>query len=149
MDLIGIRVMMEDYELIELLGGNPVHLSKKGYTKLAESLINIVERPGALFAGEKRGREEGESVGDTEMIGSWHYKKTRVAAEPGVRVWWLGSQKDWLTGQGRRAMAGVEQNFQAKLQGLGGRGQEEKEILLVGKIKNSNVIQSRKDVMYK
>jgi hypothetical protein len=74
MDLLGIRVMMEDYELIELLGGNPVHLSKKGYTKLAESLINIVERPGALFAGEKRGREEGESVGDTEMIGSWHYK---------------------------------------------------------------------------
>jgi hypothetical protein len=46
-------------------------------------------------------------------------------------------------------MAGVEQNLQAKLQGLGGRAQEEKEILLVGKIKNSNVIQSRKDVMYK
>ncbi len=68
MDLIGIRVMMEDYKLIELRGGNPVHLSKKGYTKLAESLINIVERPGALFAGEKRGREEGESVGDSEMI---------------------------------------------------------------------------------
>jgi hypothetical protein len=39
MDLIGIRVMMEDYKLIELLGGNPVHLSKKGYTKLAESLL--------------------------------------------------------------------------------------------------------------
>jgi hypothetical protein len=29
-DLIGIRVMMEEDELIGLLGDDPVHMSKKG-----------------------------------------------------------------------------------------------------------------------
>jgi hypothetical protein len=124
MDLIGIRVMMEDYELIELLGGNPVHLSKKGYTKLAESLINIVETPGALFAGEKRGREEGESVGDTEIIGSWHYKKNRsgcrarcpslVAGESERLVDWPGQK-----GYGR---CGTELSSKATRTGRKGPG---------------------------
>ena len=106
-DLLGIRVQMDEDELIGLLGEHPVHMSSEGYNRLAESIISMVERPGALFSGEKREREEAESEAEAEVVGGWHRKKHE----------WLHSQ---VSGTGRWKAGKVQVQGQS---GQGGSGQ--------------------------
>jgi hypothetical protein len=52
---------MEEDEVERILGSDPVHMTEDGFVTLAENLIRTLDNPAALFAGEKRSREE--SVG--------------------------------------------------------------------------------------
>jgi hypothetical protein len=107
-DLLGIHVQMDKDELIGLLGEHPVHMSSEGYNKLAESIISMVERPGALFSGEKREREEAESEAEAEVVCGWHRKNHE----------WLHSQ---VSGTGRWKTGKVQVQGQSG-QGGGGEG---------------------------
>jgi hypothetical protein len=65
-ELLGIRVTMEENDLIQLLGDDPVHMSAGGYQRLTGGIINMAENPRTVFAGEKREREEDEEDGGME-----------------------------------------------------------------------------------
>jgi hypothetical protein len=74
-DLLGTRVSMEENDLIGILGEDQVHMNVGGYGKLAACLMDMVERPGAIFGGDRRGKEEDEVEEEAEVIGGWHRKK--------------------------------------------------------------------------
>ncbi len=71
-ELLGIRVTMEENELVQILGDNPVHLSGTGYQRLAGSLINMAENPRTIFAGEKRMWED---EGEEDGMENYHRKR--------------------------------------------------------------------------
>jgi hypothetical protein len=56
LDLVGIKVPMEEEELEKLLGKDAVHITGEGYLALAASTMKMVESRRTLFAEEKRER---------------------------------------------------------------------------------------------
>ncbi len=72
LEMLGIRAAMDENELIEILGSDPVHMAQKGYQLLADGLVRMVETSSMSFSGGKRGREEDEAE---EGIGNYHRKR--------------------------------------------------------------------------
>jgi hypothetical protein len=68
-EILGIRAEMDENELIQILGSDPVHMAQKGYQLLADGLV---ETTSTVFSGGKRGREEEEAE---EGIGNYHRKR--------------------------------------------------------------------------
>jgi hypothetical protein len=58
--MLGIRAAMDENELIQILGSDPVHMAQKGYQLLADGLVRMVETNSTAFSGgeerERRGR---------------------------------------------------------------------------------------------
>ncbi len=50
-ELLCIRVTMEENDLIQNLGYDLVHMSVGGYQRLTGSLINLAGSPSIIFAG--------------------------------------------------------------------------------------------------
>ncbi len=71
-ELLGIRSAMSEDELIQIVGDHPVHMTPFGYMKLAGSMVSLVEGQRTGFAGDKRGREDGE---EAEGIDNFHRKR--------------------------------------------------------------------------
>ena len=67
-ELLGIRAAMDENELIQILGGDAVHMAPRGYGMLAESFVKMVESQKSAFAGGKRGREEDEEEEDVGIV---------------------------------------------------------------------------------
>ncbi len=73
LDLVGIKVAMEEEELEKLVDKDPVHMAGEGYLALAFNMLKLVESRRTLFVGEKRERTESVE-GDGEEIGGWARK---------------------------------------------------------------------------
>ena len=73
-ELLGIRAAMDENKLIQILGGDAVHMAPRGYRMLAESFVKMVESQKSAFAGGKRGREEDE---DEEEVGIVNFHRRR------------------------------------------------------------------------
>jgi hypothetical protein len=71
-EMLGIRAAMDENELIQILGADPVHMAQKGYQLLSDGLVRMVETASTAFSGGKRGREEEEAE---EGIGNYHRKR--------------------------------------------------------------------------
>jgi hypothetical protein len=71
-EMLGIRAAMDENELIQILGADPVHMAQKGYQLLSDGLVRMVEATSTAFSGGKRGREEDEAE---EGIGNYHRKR--------------------------------------------------------------------------
>jgi hypothetical protein len=71
-EMLGIRATMDENELIQILGSDPVHMAPKGYQMMADGLVRMVETTSTAFSGGKRGREEDEAE---EGIGNYHRKR--------------------------------------------------------------------------
>jgi hypothetical protein len=71
-EMLGIRAAMDENELIQILGSDPVHMAQKGYQLLSEGLVRMVETTSTAFSGGKRGREDEEAE---EGIGNYHRKR--------------------------------------------------------------------------
>ena len=72
LDLLGISHQTEEDEVASLLGDSPVHMTRAGYALMAEKLTEMVEKKGAVFAGDKRRRDD--SVTEEAVV-----EDTRVA----------------------------------------------------------------------
>jgi hypothetical protein len=73
LDLVGIKVAMEEEELEKLVGKDPVYMAGEGYLALGVNIHKLVESRRTLFVGEKRERTESVE-GDGEEIGGWARK---------------------------------------------------------------------------
>jgi hypothetical protein len=73
LDLVGIKVAMEEEELEKLVGKDPVHMAGEGYLALAVNTLKLMESRRTLFVGEKRERTESVE-GEGEEIGGWARK---------------------------------------------------------------------------
>jgi hypothetical protein len=73
LDLVGIKVAMEEEELEKLVGKDPVHMAGEGYLALAVNTLKLVESRRTLFVGEKRERTKSVE-GEGEEIGGWARK---------------------------------------------------------------------------
>ncbi len=56
-DMLGIRAAMDENELIEILGSDPVHMAQKGYQMLADGLVRLVETSSTAFSGGREGEK--------------------------------------------------------------------------------------------
>jgi hypothetical protein len=54
-EILGIRPAMDENELIQILGADPVHMAQKGYQLLSDGLVRMVESASTSFTGGKRG----------------------------------------------------------------------------------------------
>jgi hypothetical protein len=109
---LGIRVAMEEDELIKILGEDPVHIAATGYRKLAGSLISMAENPRTVFAGEKREREEYE---EEEWMENYHRRRHEWLFEV------VSGSGGWQSGQHARA-GGHDRGREAGRDGF--RGQQ-------------------------
>jgi hypothetical protein len=119
---LGIRVAMEEDELIKVLGDDPVHMAAAGYVKLAGSLVSTAENPRTVFAGEKREREDDE---EEEGIENYHRKRHEwlfevVSGSGG----WQSGQKVGVSGQDRGRENGKDGSRGQQGGSKGGYGQE-------------------------
>jgi hypothetical protein len=73
-ELLGIRAVMDENELIQILGGDSVHMAPRGYRLLGESFGRMVESQKATSAGGTRDREEAEE-GDNGGIVNFHRRR--------------------------------------------------------------------------
>jgi hypothetical protein len=72
-EILGIRPAMDENELIQILGADPVHMAQKGYQLLSDGLVRMVESASTSFTGGKRGRDEEDEC--EEGIGNYHRKR--------------------------------------------------------------------------
>jgi hypothetical protein len=72
-EILGIRPAMDENELIQILGADPVHMAQKKYQLLSDKLVRMVESASTPFTGGKRGREEEDE--SEEGIGNYHRKR--------------------------------------------------------------------------
>jgi hypothetical protein len=75
-EMLGIRTVMDENELIQILGGGgeAVHISLRWYRMLADSFVKMVESQKSTFAGGKIGREEDEEE-EEEGIVNFHRRR--------------------------------------------------------------------------
>jgi hypothetical protein len=71
-EMLGIRAAMDENELIQILGADPVHMAQKGYQLQSDGLVRMVEASSTAFSGGKRVREEDEAE---EGVGNYHRKR--------------------------------------------------------------------------
>jgi hypothetical protein len=75
-ELLGIRAAMDEDELIQILGGDAVHMAPRGYRMLAENFVKLVESEKSAFAGGKRGREQDQDEDEDEAgIVNFHRRR--------------------------------------------------------------------------
>jgi hypothetical protein len=121
-ELLGIRPVMSEDELIQIVGDHPVHMTPIGYMKLAESLVSLVEGQGqglrTGFAGDKRGREENEE--EEGGIDNYHRRRhewlyNRISGAGGWRGGMQGGAGGHERGRGssRGFMRGQNRGFGA------------------------------------
>jgi hypothetical protein len=105
-ELLGIRPAMDENELIQILGADPVHMAQKGYQMLSDGLVRMVEAASTSFTGGKRGREEEEAE---EGIGNYHRKRHEwlFNVVSGTGGWGQGQQaKKFSQEKGKGGAAG-------------------------------------------
>ena len=71
LDLLGISHQTEEDEVASLLGDSPVHMTRAGYALMAEKLTEMVEKKGAVFAGDKRRRDDSVTEEAVVEVGGW------------------------------------------------------------------------------
>jgi hypothetical protein len=119
-ELLGIRPVMLEDELIQIVGDHPVHMTPIGYMKLAESMVGLVEGQGLRtgFAGDKRGREEDDE--EEGGIDNYHRKRhewlyNRISGAGG----WRGGMQGGAGGQAR-GRGSTRGSMRGQLRGIGG-----------------------------
>jgi hypothetical protein len=105
-ELLGIRAVMDENELIQILGGDAVHMAPRGYRQLGECFVRMVESQKATFTGGKRDREE-EEESDNGGIVNFHRRRHEwlynvVSGEGG----WKPAQVVKMSGQPKGGAAG-------------------------------------------
>ncbi len=68
------------------MGSDPVHLTDQGYSKVADSILQMAEGIDAVFSGGKREREEEDDRPAPTILGrrAWVYGREGIQGRGGV-----------------------------------------------------------------